>query len=114
MYNIPIFYTLYLHLSNSGGQKNDHDLRQRPVSQDGKDPRTLQRARDRGELQKELKSIWEFVVIRDEDSNFDKTKKSKRLGIPAIVCENGHTFDGGEEPFDAEAVMRVIAENAKD
>ena len=27
--------------------------------------------------------------------------------------ENGHTFDGGEEPFDAEAVMRVIAENAK-
>lgn len=63
-------------------------------------------------FEKELKSIWEFVVIRDEDSNFDKTKKSKRLGIPAIVCENGHTFDGGEEPFDAEAVMRVIAENA--
>ena len=64
-------------------------------------------------FEKELKSIWEFVVIRDEDSNFDKTKKSKRLGIPAIVCENGHTFDGGEEPFDAEAVMRVTAENAK-
>lgn len=63
---------------------------------------------------KELKSIWEFVVIRDENSNFDKTKKSKRLGIPGIVCENGHTFDGGEEPFDAEAVMHVIAENAKD
>ena len=55
---------------------------------------------------KELKSIWEFVVMRDE--------KSKRLGIPGIVCENGHTFDGGEEPFDAEAVMHVIAENAKD
>ena len=64
-------------------------------------------------FEKELKSIWEFVVIRDEDSNFDKTKKSKRLGIPAIVCENGHTFDGGEDPFDAESVMRVIAENAK-
>ncbi|MDO4559370.1 MAG: glutaredoxin [bacterium] len=65
-------------------------------------------------FEKELKSIWEFVVIRDEDSNFDKTKKSKRLGIPAIVCENGHTFDGGEEPFDVEAVMRVVVKNAKD
>lgn len=62
-------------------------------------------------FERELKSIWEFAVIRDENSNFDKTKECKRLGIPGIVCENGYTFDGGEEPFDAEAVMRVIAEN---
>ena len=63
-------------------------------------------------FEKELKSVWQFVVIRDENPNFDKTKQSKRLGIPGIICENGFIFDGGEEPFDAEAVMRTIAENS--
>ncbi len=63
-------------------------------------------------FEKELKSVWEFVVIRDENTNFDKTKTAKRLGIPGIVCENGYTFDGGEEPFNSEEVMKVIEQNS--
>ncbi|MCD8163440.1 MAG: hypothetical protein LUE09_08410 [Synergistaceae bacterium] len=71
------------------------------------------------DFEKDLKSIWEFVVIRDGEKSFDKTRHNKRLGIPArhtwnyFICENGFTFDGGEEPFDDESVMARIEANSK-
>lgn len=86
----------------------------------GQCPKTmkiLELCRERGievdyrSFDSDLKNIWEFVVIRDDNPAFDKTKKDKRLGLPGIVCENGRIFDGGEEPFDAEAVMREIEKN---
>lgn len=64
-------------------------------------------------ITKDLKSAWKFAVLRDADPAFDETKKNKRMGIPCVICENGVTFDGGEEPFDAAKVMSKIEANSK-
>ena len=60
-----------------------------------------------------LKNIWNYVVLRDSLPNYDYLKANKRLGVPCIICGNGCTFDGGEEPFDADKVMKKIAANDK-
>lgn len=60
-----------------------------------------------------LKNIWNYVVLRDSLPNYDYLKDNRRLGVPCIICENGVTFDGGEEPFDADKVMKKIAANDK-
>ena len=88
-------------------------------NQCSKTVRILELCKERGietnyrDFEKDLKSIWEFVVIRDGEKSFDKTKHNNRLGIPGIICENGFTFDGGEEPFDDESVMARIEANSK-
>lgn len=65
-------------------------------------------------FEENLKNLWEFVVLRDSEEALSQAKANKRLGIPFISCDNGFSFDGGLEPFDAPAVRRKIIENRVD
>lgn len=63
-------------------------------------------------ISEDLKELWGFILIRDSEEVFCAARKNRRLGIPCVVCENGTIFDGGEEPFDLEAVMEKIKQNS--
>lgn len=80
----------------------------------------LETCRERGievnyiNLEKDLKNIWKFVIMRDKYPAFDGARKNERLGIPCIICANGVLFDGGEEPFNVETTIKKITENRKE
>lgn len=62
-------------------------------------------------ISENLKDLSAFTLICYNKELFSLVKKSKRLGIPCIICENGEIFDSAAELFDLEAVMARIRNN---
>lgn len=48
------------------------------------------------DINKELKNLKEFLILRDSNPIFDRLKKIHDIGLPAIVKENGEVFTDWE------------------
>lgn len=62
------------------------------------------------DINKNLKDLKDFLIMRDTNPIFDRLKKINDIGIPAIVMEDGTVFTDWEG-FLAERNLPITYEN---